>query len=86
MIRLLEGLVVDISIELDVRLYNPQHRTVVSVSESGQKVAVIHPTGRARFQPCSIEVQCDDHLSLKKAKIEPDLLYNILYHLLPLSI
>ena len=85
-IRLLEGLVVDISIDLDVRLYNPQHRTAVSVSESGQKVAVIHPTGRARFQPCSIEVQCDDHLSLKKAKIEPDLLYNILYHLLPLSI
>ena len=70
-IRLLEGLVVDISIDLDVRLYNPQHRTAVSVSRFGQKVAVIHPTGRACFQPCSIEVQCDDHVSLKKAKIEP---------------
>ena len=76
-IRLLEGLVVDISIDLDVRLYNPQHRTAVSVSESGQKVAVIHPTGRARFHPFHskfkglLEVQCDDHVSLKKAKIEP---------------
>ena len=69
-LRLLHDLVVDISNDLTVRLYNPKHKIEVSVSESGERAAVIHPSGRALFQPDSLQVHCEDQVSLKKAKID----------------
>ena len=69
-LRMLHDLVVDISNDMTVRLYNPKHMIEVSVSDSGERAAVIHPSGRALFKPESLEAQCEDKVSLKKAKID----------------
>ena len=69
-LRLLHGMVVDISNDLTIRLFNPEHQTRVSMSESGRKAAVIHPSGRAVFKLSSLEVQCDSQVCPKKARMD----------------
>ena len=69
-LRLQHGMVVDISNDLTIRLFNPQYHTTVSLSESGRRAAVIHPSGRALFKLFSLEVQCDSQVCTKKARID----------------
>ena len=54
---------------LTTRLFNPEHQTRLSVSESGERAAVVHPSGRALFQLVSQDVQCGGQVCLKKAKM-----------------
>ena len=67
-LRLNHGIVLDISNDLSVRLYNPGQQSSIAMSGDSRHVAVIHPQGRALVYHPRVEFQVWDHHSLKNAK------------------
>ena len=67
------GIVLSIASNLTVRLES--QAASVCVSRDGRLASIVHPTGQAQLQCGSIEVQCRDSVSVKKAKVRP--LYNV---------
>ena len=72
-LRLTHGIVLSIASNLTVRLES--QASSVCVSRDGRLASIVHPTGQAQLQCGSIEVQCRDSVSVKKAKVRP--LYNV---------
>jgi len=68
---LTHGVVVDISPNLTIRLRNPAQESAFTLTDSTSQLSVVHPVGRMfRYGP-RIEIQVEDGVSTKNAKIYP---------------
>ena len=68
---LTHGVVVDISPNLAIRLRNPVQQSAITLTGSTSQLSLVHPVGRLfRYGP-RIEIQVEDVVSIKNAKIYP---------------
>ena len=56
---------------MGMRLRNPVKDTAITLSDSTKQAAVIHPKGRVLVYEPRVEVQTEDDLNVKNAKIYP---------------
>jgi hypothetical protein len=70
-LHLSHGVTVDLTPDLAVRLRNPAQWTGLALAADGSQLAVEHPTGRLLQYGPRIEVQVEDAISVKNAKVYP---------------
>lgn len=70
-LQLREKVMVDISVNMAVRLRNSIQQTTVTLSGCGSQVAVVHPKGCVLQYGQRIEIQVKDEISTKNAKMYP---------------
>ena len=70
-INLNYNVVLDISNDMALRLNNRSRESSVTLSGSGKHCAVIHPKGRVLIYEPRVEIQTEDALSVKNAKVYP---------------
>jgi hypothetical protein len=68
-LHLTHGVTVDISPSLAVRLRNPAQKTVFALAADGAQLAAAHPAGRLLQYGRRVEVQVEDAISVKNAKV-----------------
>ena len=65
------GVVLDLNTSMGMRLRNPSKDSSITLSDSTKHAAVIHPKGRVLIYEPRVEVQTEDDLNVKNAKIYP---------------
>ena len=70
-LRMRHGVVLDISSNMAVRLTNTSKESSISLSSCTTQMALVHPKGRMLQYGPRVEVQCEDNISVKNAKIYP---------------
>ena len=65
------GILLDIGNDLTLRLSNPIMESSMAVCGEARRAAIIHPGGRALFHRPRLEVQVEDQVSVKTAKLFP---------------
>ena len=65
------GVLLDISNDLSLRVSNPRMDSSIAVCGQTQRAAIIHPRGRALLYKPRLEVQVEDQVSVKTAKLFP---------------
>ena len=65
------NMVLDISNNMALRLNNQVRQSSVTLSGSGKHCALIHPKGRVLIYEPRVEIQTEDSLSVKNAKVYP---------------
>ena len=70
-LHLKAGVTLDISPTLALRLRNTQQDSSLALSSCSTQLALVHPRGRLLQYGPRIEVQIDDSISVKNAKIHP---------------
>jgi len=70
-LKLRQGMVLDISVNLAIRLNNTTKNFSISLSSCTNKMALEHPMGRVLQYGPTVEVQAEDNISIKNAKILP---------------
>ena len=65
------GILLDIGNDLTLRLSNPMMESSMAVCGETQRAAIIHPGGRALLYRPRLEVQVEDQVSVKTAKLFP---------------
>ena len=72
-LKMSHGIVLDISNDFSVRLLNPRQRSGLAMCGEGNfpQVSVMHPLGRAIVYENRAEVQMEDEVSVKNAKLYP---------------
>jgi len=69
--KMRHGVVLDISANMAIRLTNTPKDSSISLSSCTTQMAVVHPKGRMLQYGPRVEVQCEDDVSVKNAKIYP---------------
>ena len=70
-LKLRQGMVLDLSANLAIRLNNTTKNCSISMSACTNKMALEHPMGRVLQYGPTVEVQAEDNISIKNAKIFP---------------
>jgi len=70
-LQLRSEVTLDISPNMSMRLSNPRHETSLALSGCGSQLAMVHPVGRLLQYGSRIEVQVEDKMSVKNAKVHP---------------
>jgi len=70
-LKLNYGVVLDLNTSMGIRLKNPSKDSSITLSDSTKHAAVIHPKGRVLIYEPRVEVQTEDDLNVKNAKIYP---------------
>jgi len=70
-LKLNYNVILDISNNMAVRLQNVSKQSSMTLSSSGKHCAIIHPKGRVLVYEPRIEIQTEDNLSVKNAKVYP---------------
>ena len=70
-LRLRHDMVLSISSNLAIRLKNLQKQSSFSLSSCSTQMAMVHPKGRMLQYGSRVEVQVEDNISVKNAKIFP---------------
>merc|ERR1719234_811426 len=70
-LQLRSEVTLDISPNMSLRLSNPRQETSLSLSGCGSQLAMVHPMGRLLQYGSRIEVQLEDKMSVKNAKVHP---------------
>ena len=70
-LRLRHDMVLSISSNLAIRLKNLQKQPSLSLSSCSTQMAMVHPKGRMLQYGSRVEVQVEDNISVKNAKIFP---------------
>ena len=70
-LRLRAGVTLAVSPGLAILLRNPRHHTALALSPCSSHLALVHPMARLLQYGPRIEVQVDDDISVKNAKIHP---------------
>ena len=70
-LKLNYGVVLDLNTSMGIRLKNPSKNSSITLSDSTKHAAVIHPKGRVLIYEPRVEVQTEDDLNVKNAKIYP---------------
>ena len=70
-LRLRAGVVLDIFPSMALRLQNTRQDTTLALSSCTSQLALVHPVGRLLQYASRIEVQVEDMISVKNAKIHP---------------
>lgn len=65
------GVVLDLNTSTGMRLRNPSKDSSITLSDTTKHAAVIHPKGRVLIYEPRVEVQTEDDLNVKNAKIYP---------------
>ena len=65
------GVMLDLNTGMGMRLKNPSKDSSITLSDSTKHAAVIHPKGRVLIYEPRVEVQTEDDLNVKNAKIYP---------------
>jgi len=63
--------VLDLNTNMGMRLRNPAKDTSITLSDSTKHAAIIHPKGRVLVYEPRVEVQTEDDLNVKNAKVYP---------------
>ena len=63
--------VLDLNTNMGMRLKNPAKDTSITLSDSTKHAAIIHPKGRVLVYEPRVEVQTEDDLNVKNAKVYP---------------
>jgi len=70
-LRLNHDMVLDICINMAVRLMNMSKQSYITLSASTKHAAIIHPKGRILVYEPRVEIQTEDSMSVKNAKVYP---------------
>ena len=70
-LRLRAGVVLDIYPSMALRLHNTRQDATLALSPCASQLALVHPVGRLLHYATRIEVQVEDMVSVKNAKIHP---------------
>ena len=70
-LKLRSNVVLDININMAIRLMNLSKESSLTISSSAKHSAIIHPKGRVLIYEPRVEVQTEDSLSVKNAKVYP---------------
>jgi len=70
-LQLRSEVTLDISPNMSLRLSNPRQDTSLALSGCGSQFAMVHPVGRLLLYGPRIEVQVEDKMSVKNAKVHP---------------
>ena len=70
-LRLNHDMVLDICINMAVRLMNMSKKSFITLSASSKHAAMIHPKGRILIYEPRVEIQTEDTMSVKNAKVYP---------------
>ena len=70
-LRLNYDMVLDICINMAVRLMNMSKKSFITLSASSKHAALIHPKGRILIYEPRVEIQTEDTMSVKNAKVYP---------------
>merc|ERR1719318_405431 len=70
-LRMRYGVVLDISSNMAIRLTNTSRESSISLSSCTTQMALVHSKGRMLQYGPRVEVQCEDNISMKNAKIYP---------------
>jgi len=70
-LKLNYGVMLDLNTGMGMRLKNPSKDSSITLSDSTKHAAVIHPKGRVLIYEPRVEVQTEDDLNVKNAKIYP---------------
>ena len=65
------GMVLDISANMDIKLKNISKESSICLSSCTTQVAIEHPKGRMLQYGTRLEIQCEDVVSVKNAKVFP---------------
>jgi len=69
--KLRHGMVFDISANMAIKLQNISKESTICVSSCTTQVAIEHPKGRMLQYGTRLEIQCEDVVSVKNAKVFP---------------
>jgi len=70
-LRMRHGMVLDVSANLAIKLKNISKDSSMALSSCTTQMAITHPKGRMLQYGPRVEVQCEDNISVKNAKIYP---------------
>jgi len=70
-LKLRSEVTLHISPNMSMRLSNPRQETSLALSGCGSQLAMVHPVGRLLQYGSRIEVQVEDKMSVKNAKVHP---------------
>ena len=70
-LQLRSGVSLDIAPNLAVRMRNVRHDSTISLSACSTQMALVHPRGRVLQYGPRVEIQIEDTISIKNAKIHP---------------
>ena len=70
-LQLRSGVCVDIAPNLAVRMRNVRHDSTIALSACSTQMALVHPRGRVLQYGPRVEIQIEDTISIKNAKIHP---------------
>ena len=70
-LRMRHGVVLDISANMAIKLKNISKDSSMALSSCTTQMAITHPKGRMLQYGPRVEVQCEDNVSVKNAKIYP---------------
>lgn len=70
-LRLRSEVTLNVSPNMSIRLDNPRQETSLSLSGCASQLAMVHPMGRLLQYGLRVEVQVEDEMSVKNAKVHP---------------
>jgi len=70
-LQLRSGVFLDIAPNLAVRMRNVRHESTIALSACSTQMALVHPRGRVLQYGPRVEIQIEDTISIKNAKIHP---------------
>ena len=70
-LQLRAGVSLDIAPNLAVRMKNVRHDSTIALSSCSTQMALVHPRGRVLQYGPRVEIQIEDRISIKNAKIHP---------------
>ena len=70
-LQLRSGISLDIAPNLAVRMRNVRHDSTISLSACSTQMVLVHPRGRVLQYGPRVEIQIEDTISIKNAKIHP---------------